>query len=89
MSRESLCQLDVSFLQNASTQSLPFSEQIQFLESKGLSAEEIKLALQTVSSPVKKDGWWWSVMFPVMIFGAGCTAYVISKAMEEEVGTTK
>lgn len=87
MSRESLCQLGVSFLQNASTQSLPFSEQIQFLEGKGLSSEEIKQAMQSVSTPVKKDGWLWNVMFPVLIVGAGCTAYVLSKAMEEDVSS--
>jgi hypothetical protein len=96
-SRESLYQMGVSFLQNATNQSLPFSEQIQFLEGKGLSSEEIKRALHAVSSSsptsgigagvVKKDSWLWSVMFPIAIIGAGCTAYVLSKAMEEEVST--
>ena len=87
MNGESLRQLGVSFLQNASTKNLPFSEQVQFLEGKGLSAEDIKQALQSVSvaPPAKKDGWVWSLMFPVMILGAGCTAYVLSKATEEDV----
>jgi hypothetical protein len=87
MNGESLRQLGVSFLQNASTQNLPFSEQVKFLEGKGLSSEDIKQALQSVSvsPPAKKDGWLWSIMFPVAIIGAGCTAYVLSKAMEEDV----
>ena len=88
MSRESLCQLGVSFLQNARANSLPFSEQIQFLEGKGLSADEIKQALQYSSTPAKKDGWLWNVVFPLVIVGAGCTAYVLSKAMEEDVSSS-
>lgn len=85
---ESLGQTGVSFLQNAATRNLPFSEQIQFLENKGLSTEDIKVALQSVSSPpAKKDGWMWSLMYPVLIVGAGCAAYVLSKAMEEDVSS--
>ena len=83
MNRQSLIQQGITFLQNSSSQKLPFSEQVKFLEEKGLSSDEIKHVVESVSP--KQDGWMWKFLYPSIIIGAGCMAYVLSKAMEEEV----
>lgn len=93
MSSESLYKQGVSFLQNASSQGLSISEQVRVLEEKGLSPADIRAALHSVSSatssspfpsPSRREGWLWSVLVPVIVIGAGCTAYVLSKALEED-----
>ena len=63
------------------------SQQVSFLENKGLTNVEIAEALRrsheyfAAASP--QHGWIWNVLHPLVVVGAGCAAYVISRAFEE------
>jgi hypothetical protein len=82
--RENLIQQAVDCLQSTTS---TLSQQASFLESKGLTslevAEAVKRSNMHFNTSNSQSGWLWNVLYPVAVIGAGCAAYVISRALDE------